>query len=176
MKKVLTTQRGRKLFRFLMLLITISACYLNSNAQTVKKYSNEDVKALNGITEKWERYWNFHNMDSMGTLLRDDVDFTNVGGRWMKGKIQVVQDHKAKHENVKFKTSLWQTDSTAIVFVKPDVAIIHVGAGISGDFENDGTPRTPRHIIGTWVAVKENNKWLLHTVQNGNITVVGPAK
>jgi hypothetical protein len=37
----------------------------------------------------------------------------------------------------------------AIVYLKPDVAIMHIYAGISGDFENDGPPRAPRHVTGT---------------------------
>jgi len=59
---------------------------------------------------------------------------------------QVIQAHKVLHENVKFKTSFLQTDSVAIIYVKRDFAIVHVGTGVSGDFENDGTPAAPpRH-------------------------------
>lgn len=176
MKKYFVNQIGLKLMRFSILIIIACISYLNSNCQPVKKYDNKDIQALHEIAEKWERYWNTHNMDSMGTLLRDDVDFINVGGNWLKGKAQVVQAHKMLHQNVKFKTSILQTDSVAIIYIKPDLAIMHIGTGISGDFENDGTPRPPRHVIGTWVVIKENNEWLLHTVQNGNITAVKPTK
>ncbi len=162
--------------RFSILIVIICISSLNSNCQPVKEYDNKDMKALHEIAEKWEHYWNIHNMDSMGTLLRDDVDFINVGGNWLRGKAQVVQVHKVMHQNVKFKTSILQTDSVAIIYVKPDLAIMHVGTGVAGDFENDGTPREPRHVIGTWVLVKENNEWLLHTVQNGNITAAKQTK
>ena len=176
MKKKIALQIGLRLMRFSILITITFVSYLTSNCQTVKNYASEDRQKLYEIAEKWERYWNSHNMDSMGTLLRDDIDFINVGGNWLKGKAQVVQSHKILHQNVKFKTSVLKTDSVAIIYVKSDLAIMHIGTGISGDFENDGTPRPPRHVIGTWVVIKENNEWLLHTVQNGNITAVKPTK
>ena len=108
-------------------------------------------------------------MDSLGNLLRTDVDFVGVAGLWMKGKTAAVKDHKQKHETIKFATSIWQTDSVAIKYVSPDIAILHIGWGISGDFEDDGMPRQPRHGIFTWVVSKQNNKWLLLAVQNTNI-------
>lgn len=131
-------------------------------------YNGGDLKALNALAEKWKNYWNNHDMDSMGTLLRNDVDFVTVGGRWLKGKTEAVNHHKERHQVV-FKTSMWQTDSIAIKYVKPDLAIMHIGWGLSGDVDPDGTPRKPRHGIFTWVVIKENNQWLLLTVHNVNI-------
>ncbi len=150
---------------FIIISCFIPCCGYSQQASI---YNSKDLQALNDLASKWQKYWNVHNMDSMGTLLRDDVDFINVGGYWLKGKAQAVQDHKVKHQTVKFKTSIWQTDSVAIKYVKHDLAIMHIGWGISGDFENDGTPRQPRHGIFTWVVSKQNNKWLLLAVQNTN--------
>jgi len=87
----------------------------------------------------------------------------------MKGKIAAVKDHKEKHLGVRFKTSVWQTDSVAVKYVKPDIAIMRIGWGISGDFENETTPRQPRHGIFTWIVNKKNNRWFLIAVQNTNI-------
>lgn len=155
-----------KYINFIIISCFIPFCGFCQQAST---YSLKDSKALNDLTSKWQKYWNMHNMDSMGTLLREDVDFINVGGYWLKGKAQAIQDHKIKHQSVKFKSSIWQTDSVSIKYVKTDLAIIHLGWGISGDFENNGTPRQPRHGIFTWIVSKQNNKWLLLAVQNTNI-------
>lgn len=155
--------------RFSMAAFFVCFVFIQGFSQTNLKYSTEDLKALNALPVKWQKYWNMHNMDSMGTLLRNDVDFINVGGVWLQGKTTAVRDHKEKHEGIKFKTSVWQTDSVDIKYVKPDLAIVHIGWGISGDFENDGTARQPRHGIFTWIVAKENNKWLLLAVQNTNI-------
>lgn len=74
MKNVYRIQMGFQTSRFSILIVVILLSYLNSNCQTIKKYDSKDLQALNEIPVKWERYWNIHNMDSMGTLLREEVD------------------------------------------------------------------------------------------------------
>jgi len=111
-------------------------------------------------------------MDSMGSLLRDDVDFINVAGQWLKGKKQTVDVHKERHEVV-FKNSTWITDSVHIKYIKSDVAIIHIGWGLSGDVDPDGSIRQPRHGIFTWVVTKMNKEWLILSVHNVNIRESG---
>jgi uncharacterized protein (TIGR02246 family) len=146
-----------------------------SLGQSTKNYHDKDMKALKGLAVKWGKYWNTHNMDSMGTLLTDDVDFVNVAGRWLKGRKETVTHHKERHEGVVFKESVWTTDSVTIKYVKPDLAIMHLKWGIKGDFDADGTPRPPRKGVFTWVVTKENNKWLLLAVHNVNVRET-PAK
>ena len=157
--------------RFLFFATTMACCfvYINIFCQKNEKYSDKDLENLGQLPIKWESYWNTHNMDAMGNLLKDDVDFINVAGIWLKGKTQTVKDHKIKHQGITFKTSIWKTDSVAIKYVKPDVAIIHIKWEISGDFESNGTPRPPRHGTFTWVVIKENERWLLVAAQNTNL-------
>lgn len=140
--------------------------------QNNKTYESADLKDLNNLVTRWEKYWNNHNMDSMGALLRDDVDFVNVAGQWLKGKSEAVAVHKERHMVV-FKTSIWKTDSVRIKYVKPDLSIIHIGWGITGDVDPDGKPRIPRHGIFTWVVTKESNQWLILAVHNVNIRETG---
>jgi len=138
-------------------------------SQSGLKYNTHDIAALKELPVKWERCWNMHNMDLMGNLLCDDVDFINVAGVWLKGKAAAVKDHKEKHEGIKFKTSSWKTDSVSIKYINHDLAILHIGWGISNDFENDGTTRQPRHGIFTWIVKKQHTNWLILAVQNTNI-------
>ena len=99
------------------LTLLLSACLvsLNSISQT-PAYNNKDLNELNALPAKWQRYWNTHNMDSMGTLLREDVDFVTVTGRWSKGKSEAIKHHKERHSFM-FKSSVWQNDSIAIKYV-----------------------------------------------------------
>ncbi len=63
-------------------IFLVALAYLSSLAghcQTPKKYPDGDLRALNQMATKWGHYWNTHNMDSMGTLLRPDMDFITVG-------------------------------------------------------------------------------------------------
>jgi uncharacterized protein (TIGR02246 family) len=140
---------------------------LHSLAQNHKTYNAKNLAALKLLPVKWEQYWNSHNMDSMGTMLREDVDFVNVAGVWLKGKADAVEDHRQKHLTM-FKTSVWTTDSVDVKYIKKDVAVLHINWGLSGDFDPDGTPRQPRNGIFTWVVTKENGQWLLAAVHNVN--------
>ena len=56
-----------------------------------------------------------------------------------------------------------------IKYVKRDLAIIHIGWGLSGDSHHDGTSSDPRHGMSTWILTKQNEQWLLLGVQNVNI-------
>lgn len=76
--------------------------------------------------------------------------------------------HRKNHASI-FKTSVWATDSVAIKYARPDLAIIHIGWGISGDAHHDGTLNDPRHGMSTWVLTKQKDQWLLLAVQNVNI-------
>ncbi|HUB61800.1 MAG TPA: SgcJ/EcaC family oxidoreductase [Puia sp.] len=133
-----------------------------------QEYGVKDLAVLNSLPGKFEHYWNIHNMDSMGTMLTEDVDFINVAGTWFRGKAATVYDHKDSHATM-FRTSVFKVDSVQIRYVKPDLAILHIGWGIIGDFDPDGTPRKPRHGIFTWVVVKRKGEWLIHTASNVNI-------
>jgi uncharacterized protein (TIGR02246 family) len=144
----------------------------NSFCQDNKTYKSKDQAALKDLERKWSRFWNTHDMDSMGTLLREDVDFVNVAGQWLKGKKETVAVHEERHLVV-FKTSTWKTDSVSIKYVKDDLAIMHIGWGISGDVDPDGKAREPRHGVFTWVVIKQKNQWLLLAVHNVNIRETG---
>jgi uncharacterized protein (TIGR02246 family) len=154
------------------LMLTCCLAYAVGFSQTKLTYNSKDTNALNNLALQWEKYWNTHDMDSMGTLLTEDVDFVNVAGQWLKGKRQTVTTHKERH-NIVFKESIWKTDSVNIKYVKSDLAIMHIGWGITGDVDPDGVARTPRHGLFTWVVTKRSNGWLILAVHNVNIRSTG---
>lgn len=148
-------------------LLIVSCIVFNPSFSQMPSYNKKDMATLNTLPVKWQRFWNAHNMDSAGALLTNDVDFITVAGTWLQGRGELVKDHKAKHLTI-FKTSVWTTDSVDIKFIKPDLAIMHVGWGITGDSDPDGTPRQPRHGIFTWVVIKQKTEWLIVAVHNVN--------
>jgi uncharacterized protein (TIGR02246 family) len=154
----------RSLILFILILATSLSCY----CQSPTKYDSKEEHALNEVADKWQRYWNSHNMDSFATLFATNVDFVTKSGTWFKGKEETMNHHKKNHASI-FKNSIWATDSVVIKYVKPDLAIIHIGWGLSGDTHHDGTSSEPRHGMSTWVVIKQSNQWLLLAVQNVNI-------
>lgn len=158
--------------RQLLLTTLLVLLYQTGFSQSDIRYSTKDVISLGRLVTKWEQFWNQHNMDSMGTLLQNDVDFINVAGQWLKGKKETVAVHKERHEVV-FKNSVWTTDSVKIKYIKPDLAIMHIGWGITGDVDPDGSIRPLRHGIFTWVVTKTKQEWLILAVHNVNIRESG---
>jgi len=157
--------------RIIYLFILILLSPFSGFAQH-ETYSPKDMSELHNLVTKWDRYWNLHNMDSTGTLMRENVDFVNVAGQWLKGKKEAVAVHKERHQVV-FKNSVFKSDSIHIKYVKPDLAIMHIHWGITGDVDPDGKPRPPRQGIFTWVATKEKDQWLLLAVHNVNTRETG---
>jgi len=151
-----------------LILFCFYAASLICYCQPPTKYDVKETRALNELAEKWQQYWNSHDMDSFATLFAADVDFVTKSGTWFRGKEETMNHHKKNHASI-FKTSVWATDSVVIKYVKPDLAIIHIGWGLSNDTHHDGTPSEPRHGMSTWVVVKQTNRWLLLAVQNVNI-------
>ena len=154
--------------RCIYVLVVLVAFSLRSFSQEDKIYHANDLDALKSLPVKWEKFWNNHNIDSLGGMLREDVDFVNLAGIWLKGKAATVKLLRQAHQTT-FKSSIWETDSVEIRYVKPDLAILHIGWGVSGDVDPDGTSRKPRHGIFTWLVIKENGQWQLLTIDNVNI-------
>ncbi len=154
--------------RWICYLIILFAISLRSFSQEDKIYQAKDLNALRSLPLKWEKYWNNHNIDSLGTMLKEDVDFVNLAGIWLKGKEATVKLLRQVHQTT-FKSSIWTTDSMEIRYVKPDLAILHIGWGISGDVDPDGSSRKPIHGIFTWVVIKEKGQWQLLTIDNVSI-------
>ena len=154
--------------RFICFLIVLVAISLRSFSQEYKIYPAKDLDVLKSLPVNWEKYWNHHNMDSLGVMLREDVDFVNLAGVWLKGKAATIKLLRLVHQTT-FKSSVWTTDSVEIRYVKPDLAILHIGWGVSADVDPDGTTRKPRHGIFTWVVIKENGQWQLLAIDNVSI-------
>ena len=127
-----------------------------------------DRKAIQDIASRWQDAWNRHDMDALSSLVAEDVDFVNVGARWMRNR-QEFKDHHAERHQIVFKESVWTTKNVHLKFIRSDVAVVHVEWSIRGDRNADGTPREPREGLFTWVVEKQNGRWLIVAAQNTNV-------
>jgi uncharacterized protein (TIGR02246 family) len=164
----------KNFFARIFLLLFVTFFLVNAFAQ-LKSYSKNDLASLKAIPEKWIQSWNAHNIDSLSSLLHNDIDAVTVPGTWLKGKKSFVEDHGAKFLTI-FKDSRLVLDTVAIKYLKPDLAVIHVGWGISGDLDREGNQQKLRHGISTWVVIKEKNKWMIMVSHTMLKLVPGSAK
>jgi uncharacterized protein (TIGR02246 family) len=128
-----------------------------------------DDRAIRGLVQAWEEDWNTHDMGAMGTLITEDADFVNVAGLHWKGRPQIVREHAERHRT-NLKLSHWITRNVTIQQLSPEVALVHIDWGMTGDTDFDGTPREPRDGIFSWLVLKQNNRWLIRAVQNTNVS------
>jgi len=154
--------------RFIYVLIVLVSISIRCSSQQERTYHTKDLAELKSLPIRWKEYWNNHNVDSIGTMLKVDLDFVNLAGVWLKGKAPTLTVLSRGHQTI-FKNSEWTTDSVDIKYIKPDLAILHIGWGLSGDTDPDGTPRKPHHGIFTWVVVKEEERWQLQAIDNVSI-------
>jgi len=66
--------------------------------------------------------------------------------------------------------STWTTKAVTVQFLKPDIALVHVDWGITGDKDPDGGPRKPREGVFTWVVIKQSGTWQIRAAQNTNVS------
>ncbi len=132
--------------------------------------SPADDKAIRAVVTRFEQAWNTHDMNILGAISADDVDFVNVAGQHWKGRAEVVKQHADRHL-VRFKNSVWTTKAAKVQFLLPGVALVHIDWETRGDLDFDLKPWPPRKGIFSWVVVKTGNDWLLRSAQNTDSTV-----
>ena len=124
-----------------------------------------DERAIRGLATQFERAWNTHDMNLLGSITTEDVDFVNVAGLHWKGRAEVVREHAERHK-VRFKNSVWTTEHVNVQFLYPEMALVHVDWQTRGDLDFDLKPWPPRKGIFSWLVVKNAGSWRIRAVQN----------
>ncbi len=131
--------------------------------------STADEQAIRAVAERFKIAWNAHDMNQLGAITTDDVDFVNVAGLHWKGRDQVVKEHAERHK-VRFRNSTWTNKAVHVQFLRPDVALVHLEWETRGDLDFDLKPWPPRKGIFSWVMVKNGGDWKIRSVQNTDST------
>jgi uncharacterized protein (TIGR02246 family) len=124
-----------------------------------------DEQSIRGLTAQFERAWNSHDMNLLGTIVTEDIDFVNVAGLHWKGRAEVVKEHAERHK-VRFKDSVWTTEHVSVQMLAPEMALVYVDWQTRGDLDFDLKPWPPRNGIFSWLVVKSAGSWKIRAVQN----------
>ena len=117
-----------------------------------------DESLIREVVRRWEAAWNAHDMAAMARLVTEDADFVNVWGLHWRGRAEIEREHAERHRG-QFKDSVWTTRQVQVQFLRPDVALVHVGWAL----------QPPREGILSWVMLKEQGQWLIRAAQNTNL-------
>ncbi len=108
-------------------------------------------------------------MNALSDTVTEDVDFITVGGNWLRGRAACKAHHDARHAT-NFRNSTFVNRTVRVQRLREEVALMHVEWTISGDENQDGTPRPPsRGGIFTWVLPQSNGRWGIRVAQNTNL-------
>jgi uncharacterized protein (TIGR02246 family) len=129
--------------------------------------SGDDERAIRNLAQQYETGWNTHDMNLLGTMRAEDIDFVVVTGEHRKGRETSMAQLGEQHRT-QFRDSVWTNEKVSLQFIRPDVALVHIEWAIKGDRNMDDTLRPPRQGIFTWVVVKTGADWKLRAAQNTN--------
>jgi uncharacterized protein (TIGR02246 family) len=123
------------------------------------------------IVESIAETWNRHDMEAFARLFSEDADYVNIGGQHLKGRPEIETHHVRLHSG-HYSDSKLSTTSHGVRFVRPDVAIGHIGCDV---VYQDGTEK--RSTLMTLVLMNDGSRWLITAAQNSLIagTPVAPA-
>jgi uncharacterized protein (TIGR02246 family) len=132
--------------------------------------SAADEQAIRDVVTRFEVAWNTHDMNVLGSITTEDVDFVNVAGLHWKGRVQVVKEHAERHK-VRFKNSVMMSKAVGVQFLRPDMALVHIDWETHGDLDFDLKPWPPRKGIFSWLMLKSGGDWKIRADQNTDSTV-----
>jgi uncharacterized protein (TIGR02246 family) len=143
---------------------------LLGGASPIWAQSPADHEAVRRVADRFVVAWNTHDMDVLGSISTDDIDFVNVAGLHWSGREQVVREHADRHK-VRFKDSVMTNKEVRVQLLRADIALVHISWETRGDLGFDLKPWPPRKGIFSWLLVKERGEWKIRSAQNTDSTV-----
>jgi uncharacterized protein (TIGR02246 family) len=155
-------QRSRKLVMGVLVVIFAAV-----QVQILVAETKTDEAAVRAIPQAFAAAWAKHEGHQLAQIMSEDVDFVNVGADWLHGRADFETYH-SRLLSGRFKESTLTPRQTEVRFLKPDVALLHWSWELTGDRNEDLTPRKPRFGLFTMVVEKRGAEWLVVAAQNTN--------
>ncbi len=135
-------------------------------AQAQQADTLKERQALALLVTNYENAWNRHDAQGLAAQYQPDATWITWFGTYWKGRPD-IQAHYATIHSTYFKTSHYYTRAIEdLTFVKPDVAIMHVRTGLSGDTRYPGQIFEFRRTL---VLAKRGGTWGILAGQNAKL-------
>jgi uncharacterized protein (TIGR02246 family) len=128
----------------------------------------EDVAAIEAILAENVVALNKHDPVGASTQYMPDTEFTNIAGIQVKGTVE-IEKFLATGFATRLKEVTWKTMNVTIRFIRPDVAIVHVTAQISGFLSPDGSTEPPHNELSIRVFQKDGGIWGVAAFHNTTV-------
>ncbi|GAB3573542.1 nuclear transport factor 2 family protein [Hymenobacter daeguensis] len=154
----------RNIAVFRLLILALGLTIRTAAAQQLAKPSEE--AALRLVVANYEDAWNRHDAKGLAAQYHTDATWVNWFGAYSKGQQAILEHYQTVHSTY-FKPSHYYTRSIEdIAFVKPDVAIMHVRTGLTGDERYPGQTFEFRRTL---VLTKRDGAWRILAGQNAKL-------
>ena len=151
----------KRLFLLPLLVAAFGLTTQLAAAQQVDKAKEEE--AIKQIIVNYENAWNRHDAKGLADQYQPDATWVNWFGAYSKGQPDIQAHYQTVHSTY-FKASHFYTRAIEdITFVKPDVAILHVRTGLTGDERYPGETFEFRRTL---VLTKREAGWRILAGQN----------
>ena len=113
------------------------------------------------LVSRWQEAWNAHDPLALAELVARDVDFITVAGRWLQG-VQEFADWHGEIHRQHMRDSRWSNSQYRLRQLGDDLCLVHLEWTTVGDRNIEGTLRSPRHGIFTWLVGRQDGPcWII---------------
>jgi uncharacterized protein (TIGR02246 family) len=116
----------------------------------------QDEEAVKAIAVSWAEAWNAADMDALGALYAEESDYVSFFGEKTSGRA-AIQAAFAEINSTIYKGTKISIETTALAFVKPDVAVSDTLWKLTD--VPAGGPDLPTAGQSTAVMVKQDGAW-----------------
>ncbi|MEW6644709.1 MAG: SgcJ/EcaC family oxidoreductase [Pseudomonadota bacterium] len=135
------------------------------------EHAPPDTPVASALAADWAAAWNRHDSDALARLVDSDIDFVTVAGHWLKGA-EAFRRHHADIHRGQMRDSVWRNMAWTERRVGAGLVLVHLRWAMSGDRDPDGTPRSPRRGIFSWlVACPESSSHGARIIAGQNTNV-----
>jgi uncharacterized protein (TIGR02246 family) len=149
-----------------ILSLSVAVFVLLQHASAQKLDTLKEQNAIKQLVQWYEEAWNRHDPEGLAAQYNINATWVNWFGAYYIGR-KDIQDHYESTHKSYFKNTHYYTRAVEdITFVKPDVAIVHVRTGLTGDERYPGQTFEFRRLI---MLTKHKEGWLILAGQNAKL-------
>ncbi len=128
--------------------------------------TTKDRQAITQLVQNYEDAWNRHDPAGLAANYTLDATWVNWFGSMYTGRADIQAHYLTTHTTYFKDTHYFTRAIEDITFIKPDVAVIHVRTGLTGDSRYPDQTFEFRRMM---VLTKTDGHWLIYAGQNAKL-------
>ena len=122
----------------------------------------EDRRQITDLLQRWETFWNTHDMRAFGELFHEDGVWVLWTGDVWRGRRTIQEGMARVHETV-YRDSVQRERLEELTFVGPDAAVLRFESTLTGDTRQPDKVVRSRKIL---IVTRRDGTWRIGWGQN----------